>query len=189
MANLWPASTTSLLRSLILAVAGSAFIAIAAQIVVPFFTVPMTMQVFAVLLIGLTYGRTLGLATLMLYLAEGAAGLPVFAGDKFGLATFLGPTGGYLLGFALCAGALGWLAEKGFSRGFLFTILSGLLGLALIYVPGLAWLGFSMGWEKPILEFGFFPFILADLLKLGLAAATLHVLWRRADKGRADKNS
>ncbi|MCG8355356.1 MAG: biotin transporter BioY [Kiloniellales bacterium] len=181
-AALWPAGESQkLLRGAVLAVVGSMLLAISAKIQVPFYPVPMTMQTFVVLAIGMAYGWRLGAATVLLYLAEGAAGLPVFAGTPekgLGLAYMLGGTGGYLLGYVLAAGLCGWLAERGWDRHVVWTALAMLAGNVLIYVPGLLWLGALFGWDKPILEWGLTPFVLGDLTKLALAAAVLPLVWK-----------
>ncbi|MFQ5466721.1 MAG: biotin transporter BioY, partial [Kiloniellaceae bacterium] len=127
------------------------------------------------------YGWRLGAATLLLYLAEGALGLPVFAGAPekgIGLAYMAGPTGGYLVGFVLAAAACGWLAERGWDRSVAKTAAAMLIGNVIIYVPGLLWLGTLVGWDKPILTWGLTPFLLGDLTKLALAAAVLPAIWK-----------
>jgi biotin transport system substrate-specific component len=129
----------------------------------------------------MAYGWRLGGATLLLYLAEGAMGLPVFAGTPekgIGLAYMLGGTGGYLIGFVLAAALCGWLAERGWDRRFMTTALALLIGNIAIYVPGLLWVGRLFGWDKPILEWGLTPFLLGDLTKLLLAAIALPIIWR-----------
>ena len=179
---IWPAGkANALLRSMVLAVAGTALLTLAAKIQVPFYPVPMTLQTFVVLALGMAYGWRLGAATLLLYLAEGALGLPVFAGTPekgIGLAYMLGGTGGYLIGFVLAAAICGWLAERGWDRNVAWTALAMLIGNAIIYVPGLLWLGGLFGWDKPILEWGLTPFLLGDLTKLALAAAVLPLAWK-----------
>src|SRR3546814_8781828 len=118
-------------------------------------------------------------------LAEGALGLPVFAGTPekgLGLAYMAGPTGGYLVGYVLAAAACGWLAERGWDRNVLSATVAMLVGNALIYLPGLLWLGVLFGWDKPILEWGLTPFLLGDLLKLALVAAGLPLAWRMISK-------
>lgn len=180
--TLWPAeSTSSAIRFVVLAVVGTALLTLSAKIQVPFYPVPMTMQTFAVLVIGIAYGWRLGSATLLLYLAEGAVGLPVFAGTPekgIGLAYMMGGTGGYLVGFVLAAAACGWLAERGWDRNAVTTALAMLIGNIIIYIPGLLWLGAVFGWDKPILQWGLTPFLLGDVVKLVLAAATLPLVWK-----------
>jgi biotin transport system substrate-specific component len=179
---IWPSRTANnILRNVILALAGTALLTLSAKIQVPFYPVPMTMQTFMVLALGMAYGWRLGGATLLLYLAEGAMGLPVFAGTPekgIGVAYMLGGTGGYLVGFVLAATLCGWLAERGWDRRFMTTALALLIGNIAIYVPGLLWLGSLFGWDKPILEWGLTPFLLGDLTKLLLAAIALPIIWR-----------
>jgi biotin transport system substrate-specific component len=180
--RIWPDGRISKgLRSIILAVIGSVLLWLSAKIQVPFWPVPMTMQTFVVLTLGMAYGWRLGAATVMLYLVEGAAGLPVFAGTPekgIGLAYMLGGTGGYLVGFVLAAAVCGYLAERGWDRRVVTTALAMFIGNALIYIPGLLWLGSLFGWDKPIVEWGLTPFILGDLVKLALAAAILPLVWK-----------
>ena len=140
------------------------------------------------LVIAMAFGPRLGAATVMLYLAEGAVGLPVFAGTPekgIGLAYMLGGTGGYLLGFLLAAALVGMLAERGWDRNVGTTALAMLFGNVVIYVPGLLWLGTLFGWDKPILAWGLTPFLLGDVTKLALAAAVLPLLWKLAAKRHA----
>ena len=180
--RIWPDGRISKgLRSIILAVIGSALLWLSAKIQVPFWPVPMTMQTFVVLTLGMAYGWRLGAATVMLYLVEGAAGLPVFAGTPekgIGLAYMLGGTGGYLVGFVLAAAVCGYVAERGWDRRVVTTALAMLIGNALVYFPGLLWLGSLFGWDKPIVEWGLTPFILGDVVKLALAATVLPFVWK-----------
>ena len=179
---LWPeAAAGKAVRAVLLAIAGSALLTLAAKVQIPFYPVPLTMQTFVVLALGMAYGWRLGGATVLLYLAEGAAGLPVFAGTPekgIGLAYMAGPTGGYLVGFVLAAAACGWLAERGWDRRIVTTALAMVIGNVIIYVPGLVWLGSLLGWDKPVLAWGLTPFLLGDLFKLALAAAVLPLAWR-----------
>ena len=185
-ASVWPVaaqdSTAARVgRALLLIVVGNALLWISAKVQVPFYPVPMTMQTLVVLGLGMAYGWRLAGVTVALYLAEGALGLPVFAGTPekgIGLAYMMGSTGGYLLGFLLGAVACGWLAERGWDRNVVTTALAMLVGNVLIYVPGLLWLGSLFGWDKPIFAWGLTPFVLGDLVKLALAAAILPLAWR-----------
>lgn len=168
-------------RAVILVFAGSVLLTVAAKVQIPFYPVPMTMQTFAVLGLGMALGWRMGATAVLFYLAQGAAGLPVFSGTPekgIGLLYMAGPTGGYLFGFVLAAAACGWLAERGWDRKVLTTALAMLIGNAVIYVPGVLYLGVLFGWDKPILEWGLTPFLLGDLAKLALAAAVLPAAWQ-----------
>ena len=179
----WPSHKSgALVRNVALAVLGSVLLWASAKVQIPFYPVPMTMQTFVVLAIGMAYGWRLGAATVLFYLAQGALGLPVFAGTPekgLGLAYMAGPTGGYLVGFVLAAAACGWLAERGWDRSILRTAAAMLIGNLLIYAPGLLWLGTLVGWDKPVLAWGLTPFLLGDVTKLALAAALFPAVWRR----------
>ncbi len=178
--SLWQTENT-LVRNITLAVAGSLALWVSAKIQVPFFPVPMTMQTFVVLVIGMTFGWRLGGATVLLYLAEGASGLPVFAGTPekgVGLAYMVGPTGGYLAGFLAGAVFIGWLGEKSWDRSFLTTLAAMFLGTAVIYAFGVVWLGTVIGWDKPVLQYGVYPFLPAEAFKIALATAVLPLVWR-----------
>ena len=192
---IWPASTVpnaigSALRVTLLTVIGSLIIWQAAKIQIPFYPVPMTMGTFAVFVIGMAYGWRLGTATVLLYLAEGLMGLPVFAGTPekgIGLAYMLGGTGGYLVGYVLAAGSVGALAERGWDKNILTSALAMFVGNLLIYVPGLLWLGILFGWDKPIIQWGLTPFLVGDFAKLALAAVLMPLTWKLFGrfKGRA----
>jgi biotin transport system substrate-specific component len=177
---LWPAERTrAVVRVLVLMVVGTAIVTLSAKIKVPFYPVPMTMQTFAVLVIGAVYGWRLGGATMLLYLAEGAVGLPVFADTPekgIGLAYMMGPTGGYLVGFVLGAALVGYLAERGFGRSILPMFAVMLLGHVVIFVCGVAWLAGLIGLAKAW-TFGVAPFYWATLLKTALAAALVPAAW------------
>jgi len=170
----------TLTRQIALATAGSLLIAVTSKTQVPFYPVPMTLQTLVILTIGMAYGWRLGMATLILYLLEGAVGLPVFAGTPekgIGLVYMVGGTGGYLIGFVLAAGCCGWLAERGLDRRIMTTAAAMLIGNILIYIPGLLWLGTLYGWDKPILEWGMTPFVLGDLTKIALGSCLMPAIW------------
>lgn len=185
--TLW-SNDSSLLRHVTLAVVGSIALWISAKIQVPFYPVPMTMQTFVVLVIGMAFGWRLGAATLALYIAEGAMGLPVFAGTPekgLGLAYMVGPTGGYLLGFLVAAATVGWLAEKGWGRNVGLTLTAMTIGTAIILAFGNAWLGAIIGWDKPVLQFGLYPFLPGAAFKIALAALLMPAIWKFASpKGK-----
>ena len=185
-AALWPttgrlAEMNALQRGALLAFAGSLLLWACAKVSIPIGPVPVAMTTFGVLAIGMAYGWRLGAATVLLYLAEGALGLPVFAGTPqtgIGLAYMAGPTGGYLVGYVLAAAACGWLAERGWDRNVVTAALAMLIGNAVLYLPGLLWLGVLFGWDKPILAWGLTPFLLGEALKLALVAAGLPLAWK-----------
>ena len=175
------AEMNALQRGALLAFAGSLLLWACAKVSIPIGPVPVAMTTFGVLAIGMAYGWRLGAATVLLYLAEGALGLPVFAGTPqtgIGLAYMAGPTGGYLVGYVLAAAACGWLAERGWDRNVVTAALAMLIGNAVLYLPGLLWLGVLFGWDKPILAWGLTPFLLGDALKLALVAAGLPLAWK-----------
>lgn len=161
---------------LALIIGGSVLIAFSAQIAVGF-PVPITAQTFAVLMMAALVGARRGVACILTYLAEGAAGLPVFAQANAGLVVFRGLTGGYLVGFVVAAFVVGLLAEKGWDRKFRTTVLAMLIGNIIIYAFGLAWLSCLIGVRDAIAG-GLYPFILGDILKTVLAAALLPSVWK-----------
>ena len=154
------------------------------QVFLPGNPVPITLTTFSVLTIGAAYGARLGLLTIVGYLALGAMGVAVFAGEKAGLTYMMGGTGGYLVGYALAAIALGYAARIGWDRNVILMALAMLVGNALIYVPGVAWLGVLYGWDQPILQWGLTPFLIGDALKLGLAALLLPAVWKMVGDAR-----
>ncbi|HUQ17788.1 MAG TPA: biotin transporter BioY [Candidatus Saccharimonadales bacterium] len=171
----WPGS---LLWQAVLVVAGSALIALGAQIAVPlpFSPVPVTGQTFAVLIVATSLGR-LGVASVLLYILEGAIGLPVFAGGAFGIARLVGPTGGYLVGFVVAALVLAWYVDRGLDRRVGTAIVAMLSAEAAIYACGVVWLSRFPLTVSP-LQAGLYPFIPGDLLKLAAAGLLLPTAWR-----------
>lgn len=163
----------------VLVLGGSVAMALSARLAIPlpFSPVPVTGQTFTVLLIGALLGSRRGCLCLMAYLAEGAAGLPVFAAGTGGLLHLTGPTGGYLAGFVVAALVTGFLAERGWDRRFWTTIAAMLLGNIAIYAYGLPWLAFFVGAGKA-LPLGLKPFIAGDIYKLLLAAVLLPSGWK-----------
>ena len=157
-------------------VLGTLFLALSSYIEVPMVPVPVTMQTFAVTLIGALYGWRLGAVTIAAWLVEGAAGFPVLAGGAAGVAHFVGPTGGYLFAFPITGALVGWLAERGWNGNRVVLAFGAmLLGNLACLVLGTAWLAVMIGTEKAI-TFGFLPFIVGGLLKSALGAATLMAL-------------
>lgn len=174
-------------KQVALVVAGIAVLTVAANIRVPMWPVPVTMQTFAVLTLGAAYGARLGLATLLGYLALGALGVTVFTGEGAGLAYMAGPTGGYLVGFAVAAGLVGWLAERGWSRSVGGMVAALLIGNAVIYAFGMPWMAYLFLAEKGaawVMQWGMTNFLLGDALKLVLAALLLPAAWKLAGKAR-----
>lgn len=165
---------------------GVAALAISAQIRVPMWPVPMTMQTFAVLGIGALYGARLGVVTMLAYLALGAAGVAVFTGEGAGPAHMAGPTGGYLAGFAFAAALVGWLARRGWDRSIAGMAGAFALGTGVIYACGLGWMAYLFGADRGlawVVEMGMLPFLPGDALKLVLAALVVPGLWRLVPRG------
>ena len=174
-------SSQSRFRSLGFLLSGSLLLTISAKLQIPFYPVPMTLQTLVVLLLGIAFGWRLGFATVVFYLVQGAVGLPVFAGTPekgLGLAYLMGPTGGYLIGFAVAAAITGWMAERGFDRTVVGAAAAMFCGNAVIYACGLAWLGQFIGYSEKLLALGITPFILGDLVKIALATVSLPLVWR-----------
>jgi len=169
----------ALLYDAVLVIGGSWLVALGAQIsiLLPSSPAPITGQTLAVLLVGALLGSRRGALSLLAYLGEGIAGLPVFAGGMVGLPYLLGPTGGYLVGFVAAAFITGLLAESGWNRHMETAFLAMLMGNIVIYVFGLPWLGCFVGAEK-VLSAGLYPFILGDLLKAASSAMLLPGGWR-----------
>lgn len=162
----------------LIVLAGSALIALGAQISVPMLPVPMTLQTLAVVLVGLTAGARLGAGAALVYLLEGAAGLPVFAGGGAGFAWLAGPTAGFLWGFVALAFAAGLLAERGLARGLARTFVGVTLISALLYVPGVLWLTAATPLDlSGAVARGMVPFLLGDALKAAVAALIVTGAW------------
>ena len=164
-----------LVTQAVLAVAGSLLLAVSSKISVPFWPVPMTMQTLALFVIAAAYGRNLATATMLLYLAEGAIGLPVFAKGG-GLAYLAGPTAGYLLAYPIAAAIVGWAADRGLDRNPFRLFGAMLVGEVVILGLGAAWLGYLFGVEKALAG-GVGPFVVVDIVKIALASALVPALW------------
>jgi len=176
---------SSLLTDALLVCAGTAFVALCAQVSfhLGFTPVPITLQTFAVLLVASAYGPMLGTASLLLYLLVGIAGVPVYAEQKHGWEVFSGATGGYIVGFVLAAALTGYLAERGWDRRFSTAVSVMLTGNVVIYGCGLLWLHHSLGVNWPdALEFGLYPFVPGDIVKLYLAALALPGAWKLVER-------
>lgn len=188
---IWPETGAALwARRAALIVLGVALLAVAAKIKLPVppSPVPVNMGTFAVLTIGAAWGPRLGLATILGYLLVGALGYDVFADSSAelgGWAYMSGSTGGYLVGFVLATLALGWAARRGWDRSIGGMAAAMALGTALIYVPGVLWLGVLYGWDAPLLKWGLYPFLFGDALKLALAALIVPGLWRLIGSARS----
>ena len=157
-----------IIKSLFVIFLGSLILAISAKIKIPFYPVPMTMQTFVVLLLGISFGYKIGLATVGLYLFEGIIGLPVFSNSPergVGLVYFTGPTMGYLIGF-LSACFLASFIKLDDNYFIIFSKL--ILSVSTIYIFGILWLGILIGWDKPIFELGVMPFLIAEVFKITL---------------------
>ena len=172
--------TAGWLRDLTLIVLGALFVAILAQVKIPlpFTPVPLTGQTFAVLLVGAILGSRRGAASMALYIALGAVGLPVFAGGASGLTYLSGATLGYLIGFVLTAYVIGLLAERGLERSVRTSIFPFLIGTMIIYICGITWLAVLLGGFSKAVAAGLLPFLIGDAIKLIAAALTLPAAWK-----------
>jgi biotin transport system substrate-specific component len=163
----------------LLVLSGSAALGLLSQVEVPMVPVPMSLQTLGVTLIGLTFGARLAALTVLAYLAQGAAGLPVFSGGDAGAHHLIGPTAGFLWGFVAMAWATGWLAERGMDRGVLRLFAASAIPAALLYVPGVAWLTLFVGLDLPTaVAAGAVPFLLGDAIKCAIAAITVSGGWK-----------
>lgn len=178
LSTVWPKS--QLLHKAVVVGLGVALLTLASKVQVPFWPVPMTLQVLAVLMIGATAGARLGGATVLAWLGLGALGAPVFATGA-GLAYMVGPTGGYLAGFLAAALVVGSLADRGQGRTIGSALLMLLAGVVIIYALGLGWLAGIIGAEKAITA-GLMPFIPAEVLKVALGTAILTAAWKQAKR-------
>ena len=165
---------SKLIKYVFFALLGSIALAVSSKIKIPFYPVPMTMQTFMILVIGISFGWKLGLATVFLYLFEGIIGLPVFSGTPekgMGLIYFTGPTMGYLLGFLVAVYISGkFIYDNNLIKNFLKL----LLATSFIYILGIIWLGSLIGWDKPIFQLGAKPFLLAELFKILIATFAIN---------------
>ena len=167
-------SQSRLIKNFLVILIATLFLAISSKIKIPFYPVPMTMQTFIVLIIGIGFGWKLGVATIALYLFEGMIGLPVFSGTPekgIGLVYFTGPTMGYLIGFLVTAFVAGKLK---YDNNIIINFLKLTFAVSFIYILGILWLGGLLGWDKPIFKLGAQPFLLAELFKILLATLAIN---------------
>ena len=158
--------TQKLLKYILIVFLGSVLLTISAKVKIPFYPVPMTMQTFVVLFLGISFGYKIGLVTVSLYLFEGIIGIPVFSNSPekgIGLAYFTGPTMGYLIGFLGATFLAGYLNFKTNIISIFFKLI---LSVSVIYIFGILWLGSLIGWDKPVFQLGATPFLLAELFKI-----------------------
>jgi biotin transport system substrate-specific component len=159
---------SQIIKSLLIIFLGSVILAISAKIKIPFYPVPMTMQTFVVLFLGISFGYKIAIATVSLYLLEGILGLPVFSNSPergIGLVYFMGPTMGYLVGFLFACFLASFMKED---DNYLIIFTKLIFSVSSIYILGILWLGNLIGWNKPILELGLIPFLLAEVFKIAL---------------------
>ena len=171
-------SQTRIFKSLIVIFLGSILLAISAKVKIPFYPVPMTMQTFVVLFLGLSFGYKIGLATVGLYLIEGILGLPVFSNSPergIGLVYFTGPTMGYLIGFLFACLLASFIK---INDNYLIIFLKLILSVSTIYILGIFWLGVIIGWDKPLIELGVTPFLLAEIFKITLLTILAKKIFR-----------
>jgi biotin transport system substrate-specific component len=184
----WPRSISPAVQAIVLALVGTAVLALSAKIKVPFYPVPMTLQTFAIMALAAAYGSRLAVVTVVLYLFEGALGLPVFTNTPpavAGPAYFLGPTGGFLIGFVALAWIVGTAADHGWDRSIAKLLAAMVAADVVVFVLGFAWLAWfatlsngaaGLGIASAF-KFGVAPFLLADLLKIALAALAVPAAW------------
>ena len=161
---------SKILKYILVIFLGSIVLTISSKIKIPFYPVPMTMQTFVVLFLGMSLGYKIGLATVGLYLLEGIVGLPVFSNSPekgVGLVYFTGPTMGYLIGFLFATFLAGYFSFKG---NILTNFVKLLVSVSTIYILGIFWLGSLIGWDKPVIQLGASPFLLAELFKISILA-------------------
>ncbi|WP_180899116.1 biotin transporter BioY [Martelella soudanensis] len=177
-----------LVRSFGAIVLGSVLMTLAAKYQVPFYPVPMSLQTLVAIGVGFAFGPVLGSLSIVFYLVEGALGLPVFANAPergIGLAYMMGPTGGYLVGFVLAAATAGLLSRRFRVRRYRSALVVALSAGAMVYLPGLAWLGSMIGYGRTLLDAGFYPFLPGDLIKAGIAALVYVQAMRIRDHSKA----
>jgi len=171
-------SNNKVIKIFLISLLGSILLTISAKIKIPFYPVPMTMQTFVVLFLGISFGYKVGVTTIFLYLLEGIAGLPVFSNSPekgIGIAYFVGPTMGYLIGFIFACFLAGYFK---YNSNYLINFIKILVSTSVIYFLGVIWLGTLIGWDKPILQLGVYPFLLAELFKILLLTLLVNKIIR-----------
>jgi|TARA_B100001971_G_scaffold213380_1_gene246544 biotin transport system substrate-specific component len=171
-------SNNKVIKIFLISLIGSILLTISAKIRIPFYPVPMTMQTFVVLFLGISFGYKVGVTTIFLYLLEGIAGLPVFSNSPekgIGIAYFVGPTMGYLIGFIFACFLAGYFK---YNSNYFINFLKILVSTSVIYFFGVIWLGTLIGWDKPILQLGVFPFLLAEFFKILLLTLLVNKIIR-----------
>ncbi len=164
-------SSNKIIKTILLALIGSILLIVSAKIKIPFYPVPMTMQTFVVLLLGISFGYKVGVLSVIFYLLEGIMGLPVFSNSPekgIGIAYFVGPTMGYLIGFIFACFIAGIFT---YNKNHIINFFKIIISTSVIYILGVLWLGNLIGWDKPILDFGVYPFLYAELFKILLLTA------------------
>jgi biotin transport system substrate-specific component len=183
--------TRSIATDVVLIAAGAALTAVAAQIAVPLWPVPITGQTLAVLIVGSSLGALRGVLSMVLYAVLGIVGLPVFSDQTHGLSVVLGPTGGYIVGFVFAAALTGWLAQRNWDHRILGAIASFAAGTVVTFAIGLPWLAVVLHLDlQQTLEAGLYPFLIGGVIKALLAAGFIRLAWfgvNRADEKRADQ--
>ncbi len=157
---------TQIIKSILTIFLGTILLAISAKVKIPFYPVPMTMQTFVVLFFGISFGYKIGLATVGLYLIEGIIGFPVFSNSPergVGLVYFTGPTMGYLIGFLFACFISSYVKPE---NSYFIIFIKLIMSVSFIYILGVLWLGMIIGWDKPVLDLGVKPFLLAELFKI-----------------------
>jgi len=177
--------TRKLATDIVLVASGAALVSLLAQLTVPMYPVPITGQTLAVLLVGATLGAVRGIISLSLYAVLGIVGLPVFSDASSGFGIIAGPTGGYIIGFIVSAGLVGWLAQRQWDHRILGAIAAFLAGTVATFAVGMPWLAVVLNLTlEQTLEFGLYPFIIGGLVKAALGAGIIRVAW--AAVGSAD---
>ena len=171
-------SNNKTIKIFLISILGTILLTISAKIKIPFYPVPMTMQTFVVLFLGISFGYKIGVLTIFLYLLEGIVGLPVFSNSPekgIGITYFVGPTMGYLIGFIFACFVAGYFR---YNSNYFINFFKILLSTSIIYLFGVLWLGTLIGWDKPILQLGVFPFLLAELFKILLLSLLVNKIIR-----------